>query len=203
MQEEPVVWDPMYEGRLPWEARIFLIYLLVVFAVLLVRSINLARQLGWFSFGKRVPTEKSDEDDTANLLARSALERTFPHAGTPEGDLAILQLADVKFRFAWQMCVAKVSSTKRLALLTFLLSLLTLTWGTIGVLADIIREKTAPVGFLAASSAEVLKPFALGVLACAALYAVSSFYEGALDRRKARWNHFCASAKGRSTSLDD
>ncbi len=37
--------------------------------------------------------------------------------------------------------------------------------------------------------------FVLGNLVCVILYAVSSFYEGALMRRRLRWDYFCATIK--------
>ncbi|MFI5089266.1 MAG: hypothetical protein ACHP7P_04335 [Terriglobales bacterium] len=47
MQEHPAVgWDPIaINHHLPWESRLFLLYLLVVGAISLVKSVSLVRQL--------------------------------------------------------------------------------------------------------------------------------------------------------------
>jgi hypothetical protein len=213
MQEQPIGWDPMYEVRLPWESKLFLLYLLLVLAVSLVRSFSLVRQLWWFSASRRsLPKETQSEADRADILAASGLSNRFSYQPTATGSdvlpdkkdgansyLRVLQEADNKFLYLSEMCAARIGSMKRLVPLTFLVSALLLVYGASEILTEIMTQKAAPIGFLTGRIAELLVPFALGILVCALLYAFSSLYEGALIRRRARWNYYCATAKGRLT----
>jgi hypothetical protein len=86
MQETGVGWDPMYEGRLPWFTKVFVLYLVLALFVSVFRVISIMRRLGW-------PEKKQQE-------------------------------ADGRFQLTREFCKAKTASIKRLAMLTFLLSLL-------------------------------------------------------------------------------
>lgn len=45
MQETGVGWDPMYEGRLPWFSKVFVLYLLLLLLLSAFRAITLVRRL--------------------------------------------------------------------------------------------------------------------------------------------------------------
>jgi hypothetical protein len=145
VKEQLIGWDRMYEGRLPWESRLFLLYLLVVLAVSLVRSVKLLNSGG----------PQADESCAGSSVPRLT--------GRPSGRLRVLQQADNKFFYTWEMCAAKVGFMKRLVLLTLLLSTLVLVYGTTRILTEIMILKSAPIGFVTGSIAEVLVPFALGI----------------------------------------
>jgi uncharacterized membrane protein len=69
-------------------------------------------------------------------------------------------------------------------MLTFLLSVLVLAWGTATILQGAAKEKVTGSAFLAGAMAETLTTFSLGIFVCAVLYAFAIFYEGLLARRK-------------------
>lgn len=142
-------------------------------------EIGQATQL-WWSPGRRIlRREFGTEADRADLLAASALTKRFSHDSAailssgngilpdkkenPSGRLRVLQQADNKFFYTWEMCAAKVGFMKRLVLLTLLLSTLVLVYGTTRILTEIMILKSAPIGFVTGSIAEVLVPFALGI----------------------------------------
>src|SRR5947207_15851929 len=82
MQEDTsqIGWDPIYVTHpMPWEVRLLVLYLLVVFIILIIRSLGLARQLYYFSASRRTLLQNSStDDDTANLLAGAALADRVP-----------------------------------------------------------------------------------------------------------------------------
>jgi hypothetical protein len=193
-----IQWDPMYEYRLPWESRFLVLYLLFVVAVSVARSVPLLRQLWWFSVSRRRSLQKSDsENDRADLLAAAALANRF--ASDPEASPSgrQLQLAESRFMYTWEMCSATVRSMKRLAVLTFLLSIALPAMQAAETLRRAWESKIIGTAAFAAGMSEVLMPFALGVFVCAALYAPCSLYEGMLARRRASWNYFCARVRSK------
>lgn len=131
---------------MPWESKLFALYILTVLVFLVVRCITLLHHV-----------------------------RTLRPAGG-------------KFLYTWEMCMARVAAMKRLALLTLLLSVLLAVNGAANVLVKIQETHAAGTGAIAGGAAEVLALFELGLFVCAALYAVSSFYEGVLERRRVSWN---------------
>ncbi len=211
MQETPIVWDPVYEVRLPWESKVFLLYLFTVLAISVGRSLNLARKLGWFSVSRRTSLGKANSGiQGPDLLAASALAnrlvddlpgRLLSESGhQPKKDnatalLRLMEQAEFKFLYSWEMCSTKVESIKRLAVLTSLLSVLLLVCRATTILAYITAQKVVGNAFVAGSMAEVFVLLALGIFVCALLYAIYTFYEGTLRRRRASWKYFCARSR--------
>ena len=106
-----------------------------------------------------------------------------------------LRQAERMFQYAWDRCSANVGSLKRLMVLTLLSSSLALVYGSTTILMEIANQKGMGIVFLSGSMAEVLALFVLGILACVTMYAVSSFYEGALTQRRVLWDYFCATVR--------
>ncbi len=159
MQEQGVGWDPVIIDRqMPWQSRFFLFYLLFVIGISLVRTASMARHL-W-------------------ILRRLS----YMEAGT-----AAESETGAKFLELYDACSAKVRSTERLVVLTFLLCVLMAADQTRSMFAGAALEKHTGHAYLFASIAEVLTAFVIGILVCTVLYAVSNFVEVALTRRKARW----------------
>jgi len=116
-----------------------------------------------------------------------------------EISLHALPPAERTFHYAWDSCWADIGILRRLVVLTLLSSSLMLAYGITTILTEISNQKLG-VGVLSGSIAEVLAFFVLGNLVCVILYAVSSFYEGALMRRRLRWDYFCATIKDQPTA---
>ena len=95
---------------------------------------------------------------------------------------------DARFLPLHDACSAKIRSMERSVVLTFLLCVLMAADQMRVVLAAMAVEKYAPIAYLSASIAEVLAVFAIGVLVCTALYALSDFIQGRLTRRRSLWN---------------
>lgn len=199
MQDDSQIqWDPMYEYRMPWESRLLVLYLLLVFAVSVARSVPLLRHLWWFSVSKWRSLQKSDsENEKADWLAAAALANKLSRHPDPTPSARQLQLAESRFLYAWEMCSAGVGSMKRLVPLTLLLSVLVLLTLTIQLLRKILLQKAFGMAALAGGMSQTLMPLLLGVFVCAVLYAACSLYEGMLMRRKASWNYFCARVKNK------
>lgn len=193
-------WDPaaIYIYH-PWEDRIFILYLVIALAVSLVKWVSLGRQLWSFSISRLLSLQQhSTSSERAELLARSGLANKLPNKAVAkawaEDRPTLLQQAESRFLFLWEMCSVKVVSLKRLVILTLLLSILVFVSLTIQFLTDLTVSKATGIAVITGSIAESLTPFSLGILVCAALYAVYGFYRGVLTRRIASWNYFCSSA---------
>lgn len=210
MQAAQVGWD-VNEARVPWEIRVYFLYLLVVAGVSIARALSLARQFWRFTARRRASPMASDTEAVrADRLATLALSRPFwldasdPASifpsilpDRPEDSAAflrVLQRAENKFSYISEICAAKVVSLKKLAVLTLLVSAFVLVYGATRILTEITTLKAAPIGLLSGSIAEVLVPLASGIFISAVLYAVYVAYEGALNRRRARWRYFSATA---------
>lgn len=209
MQAAQVGWS-VNEARLPWEIRLYFLYLLVVAGVSIARALSLARQFWRFTARRRASPMASDTEAVrADRLATLALSRPFwldasdPASIFPSilpdqpedraAFLRVLQRAENKFSYISEICAAKVGSLKKLAVLTLLVSAFVLVYGATRILTEITTLKGAPIGLLSGSIAEVLVPLA-GIFISAVLYAVYVAYEGALNRRRARWRYFSATA---------
>jgi hypothetical protein len=159
MQEQGVGWDPaVIDRQMPWQSRFFLVYLLFVIGISLVRTASMVRHL-W-------------------LLRCLASGRAVTASESETG---------AKFLRLYDACSAKVRSTERSVVLTFLLCVLMAADQTRSLFAGAALEKYTGSAYLFASVAEVLTAFAIGVLVCAVLYAVCDFVQGALTRRRDLW----------------
>jgi hypothetical protein len=162
MQEgSQIGWDPLsIDYHLPWESRLFVLYLIAVLAISIVRLGSLVRQF-W----------------------------SLRHALAPKsGSVTEGSELEIKFFNVWGACSAKVQSMKRAVVLTFLLSVLVATDGLRATVLAIADQKAFLIGAFNGGLAEALTLFALGILVCAVLYAICGFCEGILVRRKALWN---------------
>jgi hypothetical protein len=159
MQNQSVGLDPIViDHQIPWQSRLFLVYLLFLIVISVIRTASLVRNL-WL-LGSLSSREKGGPDHTQ-------LRTTF---------LGV-----------YDTCSAKVRSIERSVVLTFLLCVLTAADQTRAVLASVAVEKHTSSVLLSASAAEVLTVFVIGVLVCASLYALCDFCQGTLSRRRVRW----------------
>src|SRR5450432_9538 len=172
-------WDPAYiDVYRPWEYRIFVLYSGIVLVISLVKWVSLGRQLWSFSIRRRLSLQKhGSSSEKAELLARLGLANKLSNEAVAEawadGDRpTLLQQADSRFLFLWEMCSAKVASLNRLVFLTLLLSIFVFVSLTIRFLTDMCTSKYVAVAVVTGSIAESLTPFSLGILVCAVLYAV-------------------------------
>jgi hypothetical protein len=70
-----------------------------------------------------------------------------------------------------------------------LLSLLVLAWSTTKILQGAALQKVTGTALLAGAMAETLTTFSLGILVYAMLYALATFCEGVIARRKMDFDH--------------
>lgn len=169
MQKTGVAWEPMYEAQLPSSTKVFVLYLALVLLVSAFRAISLVRQLWWL---QKAHVEGSTQLTTADQRASPTSEE-----------------AEIRFHLVLEFCHAKIASMKRLSVLTFLLTLLVLAWGTANILHGVAMGKVTGSAFLAGAMAEGLTSFSLGIFVCAVIYAFVTFYEGVLARRKMNFDH--------------
>jgi hypothetical protein len=204
VQETPVGWDPIsVNHHLPWGARLFVLYLIVVLIISLVRSVSIMRMLWWRAPRGKFSLEGPDSERKTDMLVDFALANRLPDDATSSKGNAVDLLVTVRraggrFLYLWEKCFGKVASLKKLAILTFFFAFLTLASSLATVLKEIAAWKAVGIGFLAGNAAEEVGLFALGIFACAELYALWAIWEGLLARRKAAWNYFCAKIRGLS-----
>jgi hypothetical protein len=191
----------------PWHGRLFNLYLTVVSCVLIVRSQRLAWRLYSFSSRKRFSLANIGAGIvTPEFLAESGLtnklcdapsvengdrERPTPLAPEPM-PLPLVHAAENRFAYLWEGYYAEVRSTKSLAVLTLLLSLLVVSYGAHATfLYEFNNRNITGMQALVYAGFRLLDRLARGLLVSTALYGVAIFFEGALIRRRRRWNHFC------------
>jgi len=92
--------------------------------------------------------------------------------------------SDTEVATAWRTCNRKVQSTKRLVILTLMLSAVLTTHRLMVVFTNMTFEKRYGVAD-SGSIAEILACLWLGLTVSAAVYAACLLYEGALARRNA------------------
>ena len=188
------------EKQLPWQDVAFVFYLVLVVAFSLLRAVRLAWQI-WSSSGSK-PSSHQPKLGVAEILAAKALAGklpSLPDSPSPsnkteaktENVRLISDNARARFDYLWDRSAARVAAMKNLATLTLILCALVLSHDLMNVLP---RLQTAPFVDLdvAGGPAEMLVPVILGLAVSAVLYGLSSFYFGALARRRAEWNLFVA-----------
>jgi hypothetical protein len=194
MQDQSTIpFDPMYIDRVvPWQTKVFILYLLVACGIWLVRSVQLFWRLRIFpaSLGKFQPNSPNAQDQ-ANSLARSALAKKLPEFINASNS-SLIRLSDSSFSFMWDECWIKVSSMNRLARTTFVSSLLVFTWLAATVFSEISYSKVTGWGAVSGGLSELLLQLTLGMGVCLVLYITTDFLEKELQKRKALWNYFCS-----------
>ena len=133
--QDNVGWDPIsVRTALPWQSKLFVLYSFVTCVIWFIRSLDLFRQLLIFSNAKRAVLRKTDDEDIrVDLFARAALAgKLSSKTGRQEFDevqpRGLIEKAEGRFQFLWEMCSIKVASLKKLTILTFLLMMLSLAW---------------------------------------------------------------------------
>jgi hypothetical protein len=200
MQEGTVQWDPIeINHQRSLVTRLSFLCFLTILVISLIKSISIAAQL--WRFTPKLPREIRGENEKADSLAAAAIgvphpiEFAFRTLGITEGHLHVLEQANNKFHHVCDVIAAKTDSLKNLTHLTLLVSALALVQGAITTLTEIMKFKWVGPAFLAGSAAEILAPVGWGLLLCASIYSLFSLFGEALARRRARWNHFYATAK--------
>lgn len=193
----------MLEGMVGWDLislykhmagneRVFILYLMLILVFSLVRSLRLGWKLWLFSPTGRVLSDQR-KPDASDLLAAIALANKLPNKDkTTETPWQVVEIARPRFEYLWEQSVTRVAAMKNFAVLSLILSGLVLSYDFMRFLTFMQIER--PLGDLdvAGGPAELLAPLVLGFAVAAVLYALSSFYAGALARRKAAWNLFVA-----------
>ncbi len=203
MQEEPVSINIVT----PLHLRLFILFVLFVVVVFVVRSFQLAWNL-WLSRHRSRAVSKDSAHLNADSIARAALVGRSLESALPldpnnddsmrRGPALLSLLAESEIRFAYLVatCSAEVRSLRKLAVLTLIISLLETTWGLVNDLAYIAEYNSTVWSGIRALS-ENLTPLAVGLFLCAVLYAAYAFYEGVLQRRKAKWQYHCSTFRSR------
>jgi hypothetical protein len=125
-------------------------------------------------------------------------ERHSPLASVPV-PLPLAHAAENRFAYLWEGYYAEVRSTKSLAVLTLLLSLLVVSYGAHPTfLYELNNRNITGMQALVYAAFRLLDRFARGLLVCTALYGAAIFFEGVLLQRRRRWNHFCGWLRNRS-----
>ena len=198
----------------PLSVKLFLVYVVTAVALTIVRALRLisrffavrARQVSWEdlrsgtvspeSFGKAALANRVRYD----VAPRSPAQPQDPDSGdtnkrpnTPSDKVVLraLKKADGAFRLAAQACEIKIASIRRLLWLTVLLSVLLITFDAYTVWLS-LWENSKITGLTALLEAVpiLLDWLSFSLAGCAVLYATSSFLEGVLQRRQARWQYF-------------
>jgi hypothetical protein len=171
-------------------------------------------RLTWhlYSFSNRKRVSLRDIRDgiiMPELLAESALENRIvcdvPSDHDPETPLPVeaeatflrtVQAAENRFLYLWEVCSAEVKSTKRLAVLTLLLSFLVVSYGAFSTFSETYNSANITgTQALIKTGFRLLDRLAHGLLVCTALYGTAILFEGALMRRRNSWRRICLASK--------
>ncbi len=201
MQEEPVSITIVT----PLHSRLFEFFVVFAVVFLVVRSFQLAWNL-WLSRHRSRAVSKNSATLNADSIARAALvgrrlESQLPlepnenAMRTSPALFSTLAESEIRFDYLFAACSARVQSLRKLAVLTLIISALETTWGLVNDLAYIAKYNSSVWSGIRALS-ENLTPFAVGLLV---LYAAYAFYEGVLQRRKAKWQYYCSTFRSHAS----
>ena len=193
----------------PAHVRLFLVYLAVIVCTTLAYSLMLTSRL--YSLRSRITVSLRTLNGgalDAGLLAEYALANRVRLGPLEEGShpsdiatrasgellaLSTLRSAESKFQYLWEVCDAKIETIRRLAVLTFLLSFLTVIYGAYPTFnAEFGSGNITGSLALYNSMNALLYRFALGLCIGAVLYGLFTLFKGAIERRRTRWKYFCA-----------
>jgi hypothetical protein len=203
----------------PIHVRLFIVYLAVVACIALTYSLRLFWQL--YSLRNREVFSLQtirDRAISADLLADYALanrvrcerpleaKRTQDLASEARGkgtDL-LLQSAESRFRYLWEISYAKVGAIRRLVPLSLLLCILTVIYGAYPTFSAAFGSGSV-TGRLALyeTGAALLDRLSLGLFVCAILYVISTYFEGVLKHRRACWEYFYANSTEKLSAKPD
>jgi hypothetical protein len=119
LQEESIAWDPI-DRVLPWPYRVFALYLIVVVVVSLIKVVSATWQL-W--------------------RLRQAVEMRSKEGSMKSLPSDTLRMAEIKSSTLWVSCFAKVQDIKKLAVFTFLVSVLMASYQISQLLREIVTLK--------------------------------------------------------------
>ena len=169
----------------------FMAYLVLIFVFSLTKSLRLTWTLGFLSPANRI-TSDHPKPDASDWLAAVALANKLPNNDkATETPWQVVDIARPRFKYLWKQSFTRVAAMKDFAVLTLILSGLVLSYDLMRFLGAIRPLGDADV---AGGPAELLFPVVLGFAVAAVVYALSSFYAGALARRKAAWALLVAKA---------
>ena len=197
----------MYNVHFSWTAeplhvRLFVVYLLLLSCVMAVLILKLVRR--FFPLpGRKISLKHIREGAVdPDLLAESALANNLAcdiplNSGAPslvaskEATVRLMRLADFKFQYLWEGCRDDVALIRRLALLTLLLSLLIIVYGTFPTWGDEFNNASI-TGYVALfrTVSQLLERLALGLAASVILYAISICFERVAMHRRTLWTYF-------------
>jgi hypothetical protein len=168
LQEQVIGWDPTLVTRtIDASERLYILILFLVVLTAIVRSLRLIWNTLSFSGKNRISqTGLKDERVTPHEWAVSALKNRFDEKSLPgaadhlahelgaEGSVRI-ELANIRFRYLWQLCLNDVGALKRSVCLTLLLSAFILMHQLFNVFRSIAAGKAFGLGALYGGLAEI------------------------------------------------
>jgi hypothetical protein len=191
--------------------RLFLLVLCATGVISFVRSVRLARSLYRYSGDRTLPEHAIKGEPDPDLLAASALASQsrcqaadgrsmssgfLSDRSNAKRVLYVLRVAESRFQYLWEKCYADAESIRRASLLTFLLSLVVVTYGVSPTFNDFHNGSRLTGGeCLYLTLFEQFTRLAIGLSLSTALYLVSGFFERKLADRKTCWNYFCSRLK--------
>lgn len=89
-----------------------------------------------------------------------------------------------RFREVWLAANARADALRRFSVLTLVLVLADFCFAAASILAQVSMQKFSTFGAISGATASQLRTSAMGLLACAALYAANFFFHGCLVRRE-------------------
>src|SRR5262249_55508759 len=148
--------------------KLFILYLVGCLAVLLVRSIGLARGL-WPVFTRLTNRKESSDAEVTDRLAIAALAGGLSQfQSSSEFSTTLLEQAERKFLQLWDWCSLQVESFTRMIGLICLLSILVFSYLLIGVFEGISISKQFGAAAFYGSIAEALTTFTVGIFVATA-----------------------------------
>jgi hypothetical protein len=195
----PVAWDPISVRYIPpWALRLFVLYVLVVFAVAFVRSLRLSTHLWLFPNRKLARLKQATEQESPSAITIAALAGNFREilkADLGRHLLSSLRQAEGDFLYLWQLYLLKAQSIKKLAVLTILVSFWVFVMRAAEMFSQIGIQKVASIGLVSGVMVENLTSLELGTVVAMLLYAQYAVLEGVLRRRKIAWDFVVKAAE--------
>jgi hypothetical protein len=168
----------------PPHARLFFLYLLGVGCFTVWQSIRLKLRLA--ALQKLIGTVPAKKATLTSSHGDGS--STADHKAADVQAFRPVQSAEREFSILYEMCDADVASINRSATLTFYLSLLVIVYGAFPTWTFEYTTSTLTGTAAWHKATEILLArLTLGLTMTTLVYAVSSFFAGALSRRKIKW----------------
>lgn len=182
MQETEVGWDQMVQPSLPWYARLYILFLLVLLVSMIVRFLRIV----WRT--RRKLKSEIATVPSAKGCAEAALRQTYDRALSDDPNM--MDEATAEFDYLWHQLHSRVIAMTRWVRLTLLITSLVFSWQVAQTGYAISTSKYFGNAVIGPTMVELGSQIGLGIFVCTVIYVMTFHLQRVLENRRAQWNYF-------------